>query len=107
MAVFSSVFGFTGDATQKVSALAVSSSSAEIVLGNNALFAIMATGAGSGDFHLAFGNAGMAAASAANFRFPGKQVFTLNTGDHTDRIRVFNPDTVNTLDVYVQRLDRF
>ena len=106
MAVFSSVFGFSGDATQKVAALAASTSSAEIILQENQLFAVMATGAGSGDFHLAFGNSGMAAAAVTNFRFPGKQVFTLQTGDHFDRLRVFNPDGVNTLDVYIQVLDR-
>lgn len=106
MAVFSSVFAFSSDAALKTSALAVSTSSAEIVLQAGQLFVIHATGVGSGDFHIAFGNSGMAAATASNMRFPGKQAITLGTGDHADRIRVFNPDGVNTLDVYIQKLDR-
>jgi hypothetical protein len=110
MAVFSAVFGFSGDAAQKVTALATVTASAEVVLGSNALFAIVGRGSGAnvlgGAFNLVFGNAGMGAPTAANFQFPGATVFTLQTGDHSDRIRVFNPDAT-AIDVYIQRLDRF
>lgn len=110
MAVFTSVFGFSGDATQKTTALATVTASAEIIIGPEALFAIVGRGSGAnvlgGAFNLVFGNSGMAAPTAANFQMPGATVFFLQTGDHADRIRVFNPDAT-AIDVYVQRLDRF
>lgn len=107
MAVFSAILGFSGDAGATASLNTVTST-AEIVLGPNAIFAIRATSAtaGSGDFNLKFGNSGMAAASATDFQFPSNQVFTLQTGDHTDRIRIFNPGAA-AITYWVQRLDRY
>lgn len=106
MAVFSAILGFAGDAGQ-TAALATVTSTGEIVLGPNAIFAIRSTGtAPAGDFNLKFGNAGMAAASATDFQFPANQVFTLQTGDHTDRIRVFNPGGTS-ITYWIQKMDRY
>lgn len=99
MAVFSSTYGFSGDAVA-TAVLGAAASTAEIVLGNEAVFAITCTG----DFHVKFGNSGMAAAAATDFQYPANSVQTLQTGDHTDRIRIFSTAGGT---YWVQRLDRF
>lgn len=110
MSVMDAILGFSGDATQKTTALGATTASGEIVLGTNALFIIVGRGSGAnvlgGAFNLVFGNSGMGAPTAANFQLPGATVHRFQTGDHTDRIRVFNPDATTT-DIYVQRLDRY
>lgn len=98
MAIFAAIFSPIGGATASgatadvTATLATVTSSAEIVLGLNTLFAINATG----DVHIRFGNAGMPAASTADFRIPGGVVATYPLNRNHDRIRIFNPSAGNT-----------
>lgn len=84
-----------------VSALATVSSSAEIVIGNNAIFMISATG----PINIRFGKSGMAAASASDFYLPMNSPATFDLSDIHDRIRVFNPGT-GSIDVHILPLSR-
>jgi hypothetical protein len=98
MAVQTFVPTFSGDAVVTAT-LGAAASTAEIVLGIQQLFLISS----AGDFHVKFGNAGMAAAAATDFLFPANTVQTLYTGDHTDRIRVFSTAGGT---YWIQKLDR-
>lgn len=102
MAMYSSIMGFGDRATTKVTALGASTSSAEIVLGPNCIFAII----GTGNFNLAFGPASMSAAAATDFFIPSGQIVTLDTTNQWNSIRVFN-NTAGNIDIYVQKLSRF
>lgn len=86
MATFSAVFSFNAEAAI-TAALGATTSTAEIVLGNDRKFAITATGA----FNVKMGISGMTAAAAGDFEFPGAAVFTIATNNAQDRIRIFNP----------------
>lgn len=76
-------------------------SSAEIVIGNNQIFAINA----SGDVNIAFGNSGMAAASNSNFRVPSGVTAEYDTGSQNDRIRLFN-NGGSSINYWIQLLSR-
>lgn len=99
MALQTFVPGYAGDAVVTAT-LGAAASTAEIVLGNNASFFITC----AGDFHVKFGNSGMAAAAASDFQFPANSVQHLFTGDHTDRIRVFS--TAGGV-YWIQKTDRY
>ena len=99
MAEFNSAWGYAGEAASTAT-LGAAASTAEIVLGPQAIFIVTC----AGDFHVKFGNAGMGAATVADFQYPAASVQTLQTGDHTDRIRIFS--TAGGV-YWVQKLDRF
>jgi hypothetical protein len=113
VSVFSSVVGFSGDACITATLTTVTSSAA-IVLGPNALFAIRTSAAtinaGTGaDFNLFFENSagGQArAAAATDFQFAGNTVYYLQTGDHADTVKIFNPGSASIV-YWIQKLDRF
>lgn len=92
MATFAAVFSFSAEAATTASLNATTSTS-EIVLGNDRKFLIRATG----DFNLKMGITGMSAASASDFQLAGAAagsgapVYTLCTNSAQDRIRIFNP----------------
>jgi len=98
MAVQTFVPTFSGDAVTTAT-LGAAASTAEIVLGVDQVFLVTC----AGDFHVKFGNTGMAAASVSDFQFPANSVQQLYTGDHTDRIRIFS--TAGGV-YWVQKLDR-
>jgi len=99
MAVVSAILVFSGEPCQNAT-IGAAASTGEIVLGKNAIFAINATA----DINIKFGNAGMAAAAATDYRIPANQQTTLDTSDTFDRIRVFSTPGGN---LSVQKLSRF
>lgn len=101
MALFDAVLVPAGAAT-KISALGASASSAEVLLGANKLFAVSATDA----VHIVFGQTGMAAADAADFRIPAGVVAVWDTGHEFTHARFFN-STGAAIDIYIQPLSRF
>lgn len=117
MAVFSAVFrpsDSTGgiEKVNKVTALAAAASSAEIVLGTNVPFAIVAIpigtpGATTGaNINVRFGPLGLGAATAADFGIPVNVVLTFDTGSGFQSVRVFNNCTTSAVDVYVMPLSK-
>lgn len=90
MATFSSIFSPYGGGASTTADLSAAitgtSSTGEIILGSYALFAIN----GAGDLNIRFGNAGMPAASATDFRIPGGLIATYRMPKQYDRIRIFN-----------------
>ena len=83
----------------KTAALGTSSSSAEIPVAGGKKFTITATG----DFHMKRGLTGMGAAANTDMLFL-KGTYTMQSSIAWDRIRVFNPDAANTIDVHVMFL---
>lgn len=92
MATFSSIFVPAGASTSgsttadKNGTIATVTSSAEIVLGRYQIFAINATG----DINIRFGNAGMPAAAATDFRIPSGVIATYQIPAQYDRFRLYN-----------------
>lgn len=76
-------------------------STAEIVLGVNALFAVSTVGTTAS--FIKFGNAGMAAAAATDFQLPPNSLTYFDTGAAFDRIRIFDAATATHS---VQKLSR-
>jgi hypothetical protein len=99
--ILSPVGGSTaGSTTADVSAtLATVTSSAEIVLGRYQLFAINA----SGDLNIRFGNSGMPAAAATDYRIPANTVVIYQIPQTYDRFRVFN-STGSNVTYWIQPL---
>lgn len=101
--------------TVKVASLAAGASSAEIVLGNNQIFSIVAfaqaVGTTTNNINLKFGVSGMSAAAATDMGLPcgtptsdaGLQYF--DTGDTFSSVRVFN-NTAQIVDVYICKMSR-
>jgi hypothetical protein len=87
-------------------------SGAEIVLGQNQIFAITAIPVGTpgattgANINLEFGPTGLGAASAADMGLPVNQVFTFDTSEQFKSIRIFNNCTTTNVDVYVLKLSR-
>ena len=77
-------------------------SSAEIVLGNNAIFEVTTNGTTAA--YIKFGNAGMAVATANDILLPQNFQTLWETGSAFDRVRVFSP-TGSTI-VSIQKLSR-
>lgn len=102
MAVFSAILVPSNDAPIKVAALAASTSSAELVMSNNRIFAINA----DQDITIRFGTSGMAAADATFYRIPANQQTTFDLGGAFDRIRVFNQAAATAANVYIELLSR-
>ena len=98
MATLSAVFSFSAEPATTAS-LGATTSTSEIVLGNDRKFAITATGA----FNVKMGNSGMSAAAATDFEFPASAVFTIATNSSQDRIRIFNPGG-SSINYWVQPL---
>lgn len=92
MAIFTSIFvpvgGSTaGSATADLSgSVTNATSSGEIVMGRYQLFAINA----SGDINIRFGNSGMPAAAATDFRIPNGAIAVYQCPAQWDRFRLFN-----------------
>jgi hypothetical protein len=86
MAVFSAIFSFSNEAATTAS-LNATTSTADITIGKDRKFAIVATAA----FNVKMGMAGQSAAAATDFEFPGAQVYTLATNSAADSIRIYNP----------------
>lgn len=92
MAVFTAIFSPVGGSTSTAATADLNgtvtngTSSAEIVLNRYTLFAINATG----DVNIRFGNAGMPAAAATDFRIPSGVIATYAIPAQYDRIRLFN-----------------
>lgn len=105
MAIFSGILvpvgGSTaGSTTADISAtLATVTSTAEIILGRYQLFAINA----SDDINIRFGNSGMPAAAATDFRIPGGILAVYQVPQQWDRLRLFNA-TANTITYWIQPL---
>jgi hypothetical protein len=94
MATFASIFSPIGGSTASAAtadisgALGGTTSTAELLAGQSyQMFAINATG----DINIRFGNAGMPAAAATDFRIPANQTATYQLNRNHDRIRIFNP----------------
>ncbi len=105
MAVFSSILVPAGASTagsttaDKTGTITTAASSAEIVLGRYQLFAINATG----DLNIRFGNSGMPAAAATDFRIPAGVIATYQIPAQYDRFRLFNAGG-STITYWIQPL---
>lgn len=105
MAIFTSIFvpagGSTaGAATADVNGtITAGASSAEIILSRYQLFAINATG----DINIRFGNSGMPAAAATDFRIPAGVIATYQIPAQYDRFRLFN-NGASTITYWIQPL---
>lgn len=105
MAVFTSILTPVGGSTAGSTTadlngtITTVTSSAEIVLGRYQLFAINA----SGDINIRFGNSGMPAAAATDFRIPSGVIATYQIPQQYDRFRIFNP-TGATITYWIQPL---
>lgn len=99
MATFTAIFtplgGSTvGSTTADLSAtVAGTTSSAEILINKYQIFAINC----AGDMNIRFGNVGMPAATAADFRIVGNATYVYQMTGHYDRIRLFNPNAGNVI----------
>jgi hypothetical protein len=91
MAVFSSILVPANEAAIQILAQAASTSSAEIVLGPNRIFAINS----DRDITVKFGNAGMAAATGVEYRIPANQQTTFDVGSQLNSLRIWNTGNVN------------
>jgi hypothetical protein len=101
---------------QKVTALAINTSSSEIVIGPRTIFSIYASRAAgsaaasdSGTVNFRLGPAGLGAATAADPGLPlNSGPFIIDTGEEFSSIRVFNNTGVTgaTIDVYIVRQAR-
>jgi len=94
MSTFAAIFDPIGGSTASAAtadlsaALGATTSTAELLAGQKyVLFAINATG----DINIRFGNAGMPAAAATDFRIPAGVTATYRLNQNHDRIRIFNP----------------
>lgn len=101
MATFTSIFHPATAIPTKVASLAGTSSSAELDFPNRRIIAIEATG----DINVAFGNSGMAAASATGWLIPAGSTHQFDLGTEWSAIRVFNPGAT-AVDVYIMELSR-
>ena len=99
MATYTAIFVPTGEVD--TASLNATTSTAAIVIGNNRLFAITATGV----IHIAFGNSGMAAADANDFRLPLGVIATYDLAAQNSQIRIYNPGA-GAINYYIQYLSR-
>ena len=105
MAIFSGIFVPVGGSTAGSTTADLSStitgttSTAEIVLGRYQLFAINATG----DINIRFGNSGMPAAAATDFRIPGGTTAVYQVPLQWDRFRLYNA-SASTITYWIQPL---
>lgn len=105
MAIFTSIFvpvggSTTGSTTADLNGTVTSAaSSAEIVLGRYQLFAINA----NGDINIRFGNAGMPAAAATDYRIPNSTTAVYQVPEQWDRCRIYNTGA-GTITYWIQPL---
>lgn len=92
----STVGSTTADVTGTITTLA---STAEIILGRYQLFALNA----NGDINIRFGNTGMPAAAATDFRLPAGSIVTYRIPAQYDRFRLFNAGA-GTVTFWIQPL---
>jgi len=86
----------------KTAALAITTSSAEIVIGINKVFEINS----DQDITIAWGTSGMGAATAANFRIPANTMMRYDMGSAFSSIRVFNLSGTTTANIYIQPVSK-
>jgi len=101
MAVFSSILHPACEAAIRPAALATGTSTAEIALGPERIFAINA----DQDITIKFGNAGMAAATGVEYRIPANQQTTFDIGKNLNSIRLWNLAATNA-NIYIILLSR-
>lgn len=105
MATFASIASPVGGSTasaataDQTGSLTTGTGTAEIVLGPFQMFAFNA----NGDINIRFGNAGMPAAAATDFRVPGGVVATYQCNRQHTSIRLFNA-TAGTVTWWIQPL---
>lgn len=99
MARFAQILAPAGDTVIKVTGLAATTSSGELVVGARRIFAVNATQ----DITIRFGQTGMGAADASFYRIPANQQTTFDMGSNSV-IRVFN-ESASAADVYILRLE--
>jgi hypothetical protein len=105
MAIYTSIFVPVGGSTAGSTTadlngtVTTTASSGEIVLNRYQLFAINA----NGDINIRFGNAGMPAAAATDFRIPSGIIATYQVPANWDRFRIFNPGGT-TITYWIQPL---
>ena len=105
MAILSSIFVPVGGSTAGSSTADLSgsvggtSSSGEIVLGRYTIFAINA----NSDINIRFGNSGMPAAAATDFRIPAGVIATYQLPQQYDRFRIFNA-AAGSINYWIQPL---
>jgi hypothetical protein len=105
MATYASIFvpvggSTTGSTTADLSGtILTTSSSGEIVLGRYQFFAINA----NGDVNIRFGNSGMPAAAATDFRIPDGIIATYAIPQQYDRFRLYNAGA-STVTYWIQPL---
>jgi hypothetical protein len=94
MSTFAAIFNPIGGATANTNTADLSAtlggttSTAELLAGQkNSLFAINA----NGDINIRFGNSGMPAAAATDYRIPSGVTAVYQLTAQHDRIRIFNP----------------
>lgn len=100
MATFSSIFIPRGNETSSAS-LAATTSTAEIVLAKDTIFAVNATA----DINIKFGVSGMSAAASTDFRIPAGTTATFDLGYAYDRIRLYNAGAAS-LNYFILPLSR-
>jgi hypothetical protein len=97
MAIFTSIFvpvgGGSTTTADSSATLATVTSSGEIVLNRYSIFAFNA----NGDTNIRFGNAGMPAAAATDFRIPSGVIAVYQVPQQWDRMRIFNPTGSNVI----------
>lgn len=98
MATFAATYSPAKSIPTKVSALATTASSAELLFSQDRIIAIVATG----NCQVVFGITGLAAADATGWFIPSGAVHQFDLGQMT-AIRVYNP-TGGNIDVYVMEL---
>jgi hypothetical protein len=92
MAIFTSIFvpvggSTTGSSTADVSGtLTATTSTGEIIVNRYSLFVINA----NGDINIRFGNSGMPAAAATDFRIPANTMAVYQVPAQWDRFRLYN-----------------
>lgn len=98
-AILSPLGGGSASTPDITAALAATTSTGEIVLNRYTLFAFNATT----DMNIRFGNAGMPAASATDYRIPANTIVVYQIPAQYDRMRVFNP-TAGSGNYFIQPL---
>lgn len=99
MATLDSIFYPSGeDATGTV---AGTTASAEIPIGKNRIFALIA----DQDCHIKFGGSGLSAASTSNFKLFSGIIARFDMGDVVQSLSIYNPGST-TLNYYIMYLTR-
>lgn len=99
MARFAQILLFAGDAPIKIAALAAATASAAQFIGARRIIDINA----DQDVMVVFGNSGVGAPTAANYRIPANQQTTFDMGPNS-YVRFFN-NGASAANIYIQALE--